>query len=60
MRVGDIHKDNQEKTAWFPGGTFLKNPKKMEKMMADLKNVQLKIKGGGASNKAATHILELN
>jgi hypothetical protein len=32
----------------------------MEKMMADLKKVQLKLKGGGASNKAATHILELN
>ena len=40
--------------------SILKNPEKMEKMMADLKNVQLKLKGGGASNKAATHILELN
>jgi hypothetical protein len=29
-------------------------------MMADLKEVQLKLKGGGASNKVATHILELN
>jgi len=28
--------------------------------MADLKMVQLKLKSGGASNKAATHILELN
>ena len=40
--------------------SILKNPEKMEKMMADLKKVQLKLKGGGASNKAATHILELN
>jgi len=29
-------------------------------MMADLKKVQLKLKGVGASKKAATHILELN
>ena len=40
--------------------SILKNPEKMEKMMADLKKVQFKLKGGGASNKAATHILELN
>ena len=40
--------------------SILKNPEKMEKMMADLKKVQLKLKGGGASNKVATHILELN
>ena len=39
---------------------ILKNPEKIEEMMADLKEVQLKLKGGGASNKVATHILELN
>ena len=40
--------------------SILKNPEKMEKMVADLKEVQLKLKGVGASKKAATHILELN
>ena len=40
--------------------SILKNPGKMEEMMADLKKVQLKLKGVGASKKAATHILELN
>jgi lipid A disaccharide synthetase len=40
--------------------SILKNPEKMEKMMADLKNLQLKLKGSGASNKVAAHILELN
>ena len=39
--------------------SILKNPEKIEKMVADLKEVQVKLKGVGASNKAATYILEL-
>ena len=39
---------------------ILKNPEKMEEMLTDIKKVQIRLKGGGASNKVATHILELN
>ena len=38
----------------------LRSPERVEKMVADLKDVQLKIEEIGASNKVATHILELN
>ncbi len=55
-----LQKNATPEKVFSTASSMLKNPEKMEKMMADLKNVQLKLKGGGASNKAATHILELN
>ena len=55
-----IQKNATTEKVFSTAASILNNPEKMEKMMADLKNVQLKLKGGCASNKAATHILELN
>ena len=55
-----LQKNATPEKVFSTASSILKNPEKMEKMMADLKKVQLKLKGGGASNKAATHILELN
>jgi len=40
--------------------SILNNPQKMETMVADLKEVQLTLKGVGASKKAASHILGFN
>ncbi|MBC8256469.1 MAG: lipid-A-disaccharide synthase [Candidatus Marinimicrobia bacterium] len=40
--------------------SILKNPPKMEKMMADLKEVQVTLEGVGASKKAATQIFGFN
>ena len=55
-----LQKNATPEKVFSTASSILKNPEIMEKMMADLKKVQLKLKGGGASNKAATHILELN
>ena len=55
-----LQKNATPEKVFSTASSILKNPEKMEEMMADLKKVQLKLKGGGASNKAATHILELN
>ena len=55
-----LQKNATPEKVFSTASSILKNPEKMEKMMADLKKVQLKLKGGGASNKVATHILELN
>ena len=55
-----LQKNATPEKVFSTASSILKNPEKMEKMIADLKNVQLKLKGGSASNKVATHILELN
>ena len=55
-----LQKNATPEKVFSTASSILKNPEKIEEMMADLKKVQLKLKGGGASNKAATHILELN
>ena len=48
------------KNVYSKVSSILKNPEKMEIMVADLKEMQVKLKGVGASKKAAIHILELN
>ena len=55
-----LQKNATTEKVFSTAASILKNPEKMEKMVADLKDVQLKLKGVGASNKVATHILELN
>jgi lipid-A-disaccharide synthase len=54
-----IQKNATPERVFSIASSILKNPEKIEKMVADLKEVQVKLKGVGASNKAATYILEL-
>ena len=54
-----IQKNATPERVFSTASSILKNPEKIEKMVADLKEVKVKLKGVGASNKAATYILEL-
>jgi len=54
-----IQKNATPERVFSTASSILKNPEKIEKMVADLKEMKVKLKGVGASNKAATYILEL-